>query len=545
MNGRLLYTVMAVVVGLLSTQTAGALIKVQPKPVTEAPAQVDVPAAKVPALGDPVVRAKDLAKRIDALIEKKWQGNKIKPAPKATDTEYFRRLFLDLAGQVPSLLDMRDFLDNESLDKRTEWTEKLLEGERYPIHFSYVWRGILLSNRTEANLAGQRQSFEKWLHDRLRINQGHDETARDLITLLRKPGEVGAPNAFTAYYGNKAEEQAGAVARAFLGVKIECAQCHPHPFAEWSKQQFWEFAAFFNPQGIKPAGNGQFLRPEITMPGAAGKKLKAKFLDGTEPRETMPDNPRTSLAKWATAKDNPYFAKATADHVWSYFFGVSILEPLLEKEKSGVTHPELLDLLAKELVENAYDAKHLIRAIVYTQAYQRTSKANAKDEDQLALFARMPVRGLTADQLFDSFMVATNSKPESSMINNMYALQPGFNGPQTERNQFMVRFADSAKSTEATTSILQALYLMNSKFINERIDPKSNSVLPVLAGTSGNAKRQLETLFLIALSRQPTATELGQLVPYVETGGTNNDRAQAFSDVLWALLNSSEFALNH
>jgi hypothetical protein len=367
------------------------------------------------------------------------------------------------------------------------------------------------------------------------------------VLSVRKPGEMGLPNAFAAYHGNKPEEQTGAVARVFLGVKIECAQCHPHPFADWTKQQFWEFAAFFDPKGVKPAGNGTFLRPEIPMPGK-GKLVKAKFLDGTEPPATMPANPRTTLANWIASKENPYFAKAAADHVWSYFFGVSLLEPLLEKEKDKnvLTHPELLNLLAKELADHDFDLKYLTRAIVHTKAYQRTSVVTGKADEQLALFGRMPVRALSADQLFDSFMVATNSKPPQQQYlgNPQFQQFDGFNNVQNERTKFLLKFYDTAKSTEASTSILQALFLMNSKFLNDRIDPKTNSMLPVLA-EKGNGKRQVETLYLMVLSRLPSAKELQQVVPFVESGGPTGDRAHALGDVLWALLNTSEFALNH
>jgi hypothetical protein len=540
MTGRLLYTsVVAVAVWFLTAPAAPALVAIRDK-VTQITETVDARGEAADA-----ARARELAKRIDATIMTKWKAAKIKPAPAAADTEFFRRVMLDLTGQVPTLLEVRDFLDDPNPNKRTDWIERLLADERYPMHFSYVWRGVMLSTRTEANLVPARQSFERWLQDRLKTNQRHDITARELLMLVRKPGEPGAPNAFTIYHGNKAEEQTGAAARVVLGVNIECAQCHPHPFADWTKQQFWEFAAFFNQQGIKTAGNGMFQRPEIVMPGSE-KKVKGKFLDGTVPPETSPDNPRTQLAFWATKKDNPYFAKATVDHLWSYFFGVSLLEPLQASEKTGVTHPELLDLLAKELVDCNFDVKHLIRGIVYTQAYQRTSKFTGKDDEQLAFFARMPVRGLSADQLFDSFMVATNT-PHSESPTVYTNVNVQFVGPGllNERNQFLVKFADIAKSTEASTSILQALYLMNSSFINNRIDPRTNSVLQVLAGTKGSAKRQVETLFLIALSRAPSESELQQVVPYVESGGTSGNRAQALGDVLWALLNSSEFAVNH
>ncbi len=508
-----------------------------------------------PAGDNEIAQAKDLARQIDELINKKLKVAKVKAAPTASDTEFFRRLHLDLSGQIPTLLDTRDFLDNKSPDKRSMWIEQLLESDNYPVHFAYVWSGALLGNRLEAGLIGPRQSFAKWMQDRLRQNQGYDVTVKEVLMQVRKPGEIGAPNAFINFYGNKAEEQSGAVARAFLGIKIECAQCHPHPFADWSKEQFWEFTAFLSPQAIKPAGNGNFQRPVMTIPGGT-KKAKATFLDGTAPPEVMPENPKATLANWMVSKDNPYFAKAAADHVWSYFFGVSLLEPLMEKvkgkakkkeaeeEKAAFTHPDLLNLLAKELADHNFDVKHLVRAIVYTEAYQRTS-VGPKDDDLLALFGKMPVRALSADQLYDSFMIATNTKGSQP---SPQALDPNFNPFNpfvNERGQFVLKFTDTAKATESSTSILQALYLMNGKFLNERLNATKNGMISVLANTPGNAQRQIETLYLMSLSRQPTAKELEQLIPYVNSGGATGDRTQALADVFWALLNSSEFAANH
>ncbi|PWT88701.1 MAG: hypothetical protein C5B56_08325 [Proteobacteria bacterium] len=502
--------------------------------------------AKAPPAGaDQISQARDLAKRIDDLINKKLKSAKVAPAGTAGDTEFFRRLNLDLSGRVPTLLDVRDFLDNQSPEKRAQWIEKLLESDPYSIHFSHVLASAMLGNRLDPGLLGSRELFLRWLQDRIKTNQGYDLTAKELVNQVRKPGEPGMPNGFITFHGNKPEEQTGAVARVLLGIKIECAQCHPHPFASWTKQQFWEFAAFFDPKGLKVTGTG-YQRPEIPVPGSP-KKAKAKFLDGTEPPDNLPNTPKATLADWIASKDNPYFAKAAADNVWQYFFGASLLEPLLEKEKdkSVITHPELLNLLAKELAAHNFDLKHLVRAIVYTEAYQRTSQG-AKNEDQLALFGRMPVRALSADQFYDSFMVATNTKvSEPTLPNNINPNFVQFNPGVTDRGQFLLKFTDTAKATETSTSILQALFLMNNKFINDRIDPKHYTVLSVLASTGGNAKRQIETLYLMSLSRLPSDAELQQFTQYIQTGGATGDRAQALGDLLWALLNSSEFAVNH
>jgi hypothetical protein len=534
-----------------------------------------------------------LSNRIDGFINKSLKEAEVQAAAKASDHAYFRRLNLDLAGRIPDLLDIGDFLDNPSPDKRWEWVERLLgnDPERkelldsYTSHFANVWRAQMIVNSNNnfqaINLTPQ---FENWLRGKLKDNSGYDKMVQEILTGGGQNGgfqpqfnrgfQQNLPGSTAAFFfanENKPENLAGTTARLFLGVKLECAQCHPHPFAKWTKNQFWEFAAFFSGinqqqfrqvnQPIRQPGNGR----QIQIPGTKDI-AKAKFLNGKEPvwKDNQPS--LRVLSDWITAKDNPFFAKATVDMVWQYFFGVSLLEPIIEPhDDSPITHPELLDELAKELTAHNYDLKFLIRAIVHTEAYQRSSEPAGKGTpDDLLLFARMPVRGMTPEQFFDSLLKATDYTPQQNV--NMNRGFP-FNQQQGPRGQFLSKFASQDRRNETQTSILQALFMMNGKFLEARtkfypsmtkekifdlgearrkgMTVEENLPLHTLALQDTPTAQKVRSLYMLVLSRPPRAEESERMVRYIDGGGANSDPRRAVADVYWALLNSGEFMLNH
>jgi hypothetical protein len=502
-------------------------------------------------------KSKALAERIDKIIEDRLAKHKIQPGAITDDGVYVRRLYIDLAGRIPELLEASGFIDptNDTPDKRTAEVDKLLAKDLYARNFAHYWRSLMLTeNPNNFQGAGLRPSFEAWLRQKLESNTGYDVMVRELLTANPVFNGGGMNNATPAafYFGNenKAENLAGATSRIFLGVKIECAQCHPHPFAKWKQTQFWEYAAFFGGmQQFQPGRGGQqpvnqFSR-EIKIPDS-GKVVQAKFLDGKQPQWKDGVPTRTTLADWITAPENPYFARAAVDHVWSYFFGVSLLEPIMEpSDDSPPAHPELLDEMAREFTAQGYNLKFLIRAIVLTKAYQRVSIAmSEKTKDQVQLFAMMPVRGMTPEQFFDSLAEVTGYAKREPAVNPQQFNQPF--GPRSPRQEFLSRFSSQDKRSETQTSILQALLMMNGKFIAELTTPtrECNESLWTIA-TRETPEKAVITLHKLVLSRMPRPEEQARLQQYIERGGATGDRSQAVADVYWALLNSAEFMLNH
>lgn len=525
-----------------------------------------------------------LSKRIDQHLAKTWKKAKVTPAPKAEDHVFFRRLNLDLAGRIPDLVPMTDFIDDDSPDKRWKWVDQLLDQKDHSLHFANVWRGIMLGYQTNQQFQFLQPQFESWVRERVEKNVPLDKMVNQLLTSQQGNQNMGfngnfnapgSPQLFFLANENKAENLAGATSRVFLGVKIECAQCHAHPFAKWSKEQFWEFAAFYSQQqqNIRQPGKQPAVTPgyqpgrEILIPGT-DKVVKAKFLSGQEPKWDVLNNSRTVLANWVTSPENPYFARAMADHIWSYLMGVSILEPIMEpSDDAPITHPDLLNDLAKALIDNNFDQKFLIRAIVHTDAYQRSSGGDKLSEkEEYNLFIRMPIRSLSPEQIFDSVAMATRFEDIRP------TQDPRFFNPnqvQTPRAQFMLKYTNQDRRHEPQTSILQALFLMNGKFMAERTKLENNSDLKDLAvqqpykdafagggsaiggaltdigAWKGEHAKRIKSLYMITLSRPPRQDEYDRLIPYVDRGGATGSRGDALSDIYWALLNSSEFLLNH
>jgi hypothetical protein len=504
----------------------------------------------------PALSAEKLAERIDALIDAKLRAQGVEPAPPADDAEFLRRLSLDVGGRIPAVQDARLFLGDKAADKRKKAVDKLLDSPLYSTHFAAVWRALMVPDNNNQFFQQTGPQLEAWLKNRLRENTPYDKMVREVITTpvvfnrATMPRNQGEPTPLPFYQAQemKPENLAGATARLFLGVKIECAQCHNHPFAKWKREQFWEYAAFFS--GIQtPPGQGGFMasndlanKREIKISGG-DKVVQARFLDGAEPKWQEKVSTRETLADWVTSRDNPYFARAAANRMWAHFFGIGIINPVDEEsDDNPPSHPDLLDELARQFVLHDFDTKYLIRAITYSKAYQRSSVSESADPPDPRLFARMAIKGLTAEQLYDSIVEATRYN-EVAPAN----APRGFVQLGSARAEFLSRFANTTdKRTEFQTSILQALALMNGKFVSDATSVQNSVTLAgVIDAPWMKTPDKVEALYLAALSRKPRAAELERLTKYVDRGGPSGDKDKALADVFWALLNSSEFILNH
>jgi hypothetical protein len=499
-------------------------------------------AAAGAAAPPPVRDARALSARIDELIAARLAKEGVPPAAPADDAEFFRRLSLDLNGRIPSVAQLTDFLDDDRPDRRRLWIDELITGREnaalYANHFANVWRRRLLA-QTPPQPAGVVVPLEGWL--RKQANTPYDRFVRGVLTDPEAAGFFQASD-------SKAEALAGRTTRLFLGVRLECAECHDdRSGAGWTRRQFWEFAAFFaglrNPE--RPADAGLALRPAEQPAGPARIRLgetktwvEARFLNGGRPDWKRAVAPRALLAEWITAADNPWFARAAVNRVWQYFFGVGLVEPVdgFGVDDNPPSHPELLDELAYQFAAHDFDVPYLVRAITGSRTYQRTSRLTHAGQKDPRLFARAAVRGLSAEQLLDSVLTATGCSPVAAPPAAPF-------GGDTPREEFLATFADPAgEPSEARASVRQALAMMNGKFIDEVTSPKKSATLAAVVGSRTRpAARQVEELYLALLSRRPRPDELARLVRYAEAG----DRPRALRDILWALLNSTEFILNH
>jgi Protein of unknown function (DUF1553)/Protein of unknown function (DUF1549) len=543
------------------------LLRVWLAGVVMATAGTSLPAASPEPASTQDVKA--VAAKIDEMLANSWRQHAVRPAPAADDAEFLRRVSLDIAGRIPSVSRLRAFLRDKRSDKRRRLVDELLETPHYVNHFTTVWRGLFIP---EANSNIQFRylapPMEDWLRKQVRENVPYDAMVREILTVPYGDGEAingkaGKPTPLAFYYAKelKPENLAASSARLFLGIKLECAQCHNHPFASWTREQFWSYAAFFS--GLEQKKQGNFVRAirevpdrrELTIPGTE-RVVHAAFPDGHQPGWQATESTRSVLATWVTRPENPYFARAAANRLWAQFFGSGLTDPVDEivGGQNKPDHPELLDELARQLVMHRFDIQFLIRAITASAAYQATSSASDEGHDDPRLFARMAVRGLSAEQLFDSLVEATGYRePPRDPLALRYEIAP-------VRASFLNRFGSQAgKPTDVQTSILQALMLMNGKLIADATDlERSETLAAVLDAPFLDTEGRIETLYLATLSRPPRPREASRAQQFIDAalepdeegaapGSAERERRyrHALADVFWALLNSGEFFLNH
>jgi len=513
-----------------------------------------------------------VAAKIDEIIALAYEREKVKPVPLCDDATYLRRVSLDVTGRIGVVSDVRNFLADLSPRKRAEAVDRLLDSPGYVNHFSNIWMGLLLPEaQTDLNRRFLMPPMHNWLRKQFTTNVAYDKMVREIISLpmATRAGDdmrlafyrfqqQATPMTFYLAKQDKPEELAASTARLFLGVRLECAQCHDHPFGKWKREEFWSQASFF--AGIN-GGQGDFFfgpltetadRREVNIPNT-DRVAQARFLDGKTPRWKFKVTARATLADWITAKDNPFFARAMVNRMWAHFFGMGIVEPVDDiVDDNPASHPELLAFLSREFVNHDFDIKFLIRAITRSRTYQLSSVVDPTGGEKggpaplappgpsdIRLLTRMPVRGMTADQLYESLRIAGGIRDNTTFQQRVFAFG-------TPRQLFVDRFGEQEKKTEYQTSIPHALTMMNNQLITDATHPDRGQVLGAVVSSSFmTTPRKIDTLFLAALGRMPRADEAERMARYVERGGAASDQKKALADVFWALLNSTEFRFNH
>jgi hypothetical protein len=488
---------------------------------------------------------------LDLLMTKLWEENNVKPVEPASDAELLRRVYLDLAGRTPSVNEVRDYLQNTSPDRYESLVNRLLNSPDHASHLAAKFRSFLIPEGVDLTNFGGVEAFEKWLAGRFQSNESYDKTVQSLLLAEGRLAQSG-PLLFYSATKLEADQLAGRTARVFLGMRLECAQCHDHPFEPWTQEDFWGFAAFFarisRPRGkletvstvmqVRDVDRGEVMMPESTVP------VSPKFLNADEVLTDEKANARRKkLTVWLTGSDNPYFARATANRVWSMLFGKGIVNPV---DDFGVGNPplsqELLDLLAGHFIKSTFNLKELFRVVALSGAYRLSSGSEVTDEARQAWFAQMNVKMLTAEQVYDCITVAT--MPSATQKTDMTGLVTRFGN--VSRDEFLRDFrTPSGRSTEYQGGIPQALTLMNGTLIDSATGLASSGLLKSLQAPFFSRDQRIEILYFATLSRRPKPSENELLSQYITEDMSGNELREALSDVLWALLNSAEFTMNH
>jgi Protein of unknown function (DUF1549)/Protein of unknown function (DUF1553) len=485
---------------------------------------------------------------IDRLVDAKLERLKIQPSPVTDDVTVFRRLWLDLTGRLPSPESVRGFLDDPtpSRMKRAKAIDKLIASPEYVDHWTVKWGDLLQSSRKYLGEKGAYE-FQQWIHDAIASNRPYDKLVRELLTARGSSYDNPAANYFRVTREPKPAMEK--TTQVFLGVRMVCAQCHDHPFERWTQNQYYQMSAFFSAVGIRA---GYEVGEEIVFDQRSdyemkhpkdGRPLKPQFMlaPGAAP---VPDGPqrRDALAEWLTSKDNPYFAKAIANRMWSYFVGKGIIDPVDDIRASNPpSNPALLEALTKDFVAHDFDLRYLMRTIVSSRTYQVsivTNEWNANDRDN---FSHAIPRRLSAEELMDGVSSAAGVRarfpevPEDTAASQLV-------DPHIGREGFLDVFGRPSRESSCECerrsdfSLPQALNLVNGRTISDAVaDPNGRVAKLVLSGKSDEVV--VNELYLAALGRPPTREEHLRGMTYL-SNGAKGSRAQ---DLLWALLNSKAF----
>jgi len=512
-----------------------------------------------------------VAAQIDQLINQKLAEAKIPASPVCDDAEFIRRVHLDILGRIPHADRVSAFLKDPSPNKRALLIDELLADSEYGEHFADIWFHRLIK-RDDDNRLLIDDSFAGWLADRFNKNDGWNKVVSDILTASGGRDKNPAVVFTLAHIGADRQPEANRLTASasthFLGIKLECAECHNHPFSTSKQTDFWGMAAFFEQthaentrnmmvkagnvptvmEGGKVKAKGKAAKGEakapfgqIVIPDTKGKTVKAKFFNGAAPAVAGKTTLRPTLAAWVTSPTNPYFARATVNKWWANFFGRGIVNPVDDmKPEAQNTHPQLLDLLAKEFTASGFDLKHLVRAICSSQTYQRSSKPLPENKSDEELFSHAAVRMMTTEQLYDSLEVALNHAPAGKQAKaKAKGAKLGGGGPRAQFRKFFHTEADDDASAVADYAhgIPQVLRLMNASEINN-----TTAVVQRLMKTEGTPEKIIDGLYLRTLARPPSAAETKKMIAYVKSSA---DPARGYNDVMWALLNSAEFMFNH
>jgi hypothetical protein len=496
---------------------------------------------------------------IDRLVDRQLTQNRIQPAPQTTDEQFIRRVTLDLTGELPVPADVTEFVADRAPDKRAKLIDKLLDSEEYARHWARYWRDVIASRFTNRQGVILTRPFEEWMTQQLQSNQKWDRIAQAMITAegearFTEPYENGAAFFLLGHRGpDAANERASETSRIFLGIQIQCAQCHDHPSDQWKRVQFHQLAAYFARTAERPVRDGMRLvglqlvsRPngEHRMPGKEDPKQTLLtypcFLDGKAPAKDLGDRERRrALADAVVSPGNFWFAAAFVNRIWGQLEGQAFYQPIDDMgPKKEVLFPEVLTRLTGSLRASHYDIKGLFRDILNTQAYQRQIRLSESSDPHQQLAAANPTR-LRPDALWQSLV---------TVLGRMGA-PPGQNrpmgmGPFGQRFGFEFFFQSefdfdpSTKPDDVEGSISQALLMMNNPTVNQRIQARGTNLLGRILTAYPQDDDAVRIVYLRTLARKPTDREMQKCKAYIARAGS---RAEAFEDILWSLLNSTEF----
>lgn len=504
---------------------------------------------------------------IDELNLQQLQTLRLLPSPPADDETFIRRATIDTTGRLPTLEETNQYVADQSLDKKARLIDRLLASEEYVDYWAYKWSDLLLVNGTKLRPAAV-EAFYKWIQSSVRRNQPWDQFVTEILTAKGDSRDSGATNFYAIH--QTPEEMTENVSQAFMGLSIGCAKCHNHPLEKWTNDQYYAMANLFSRVRAKGWGgeprNGDGIRTvyvatdgELIQPNT-GKPQPPAPLDAVPIEFDDPRDRREVVAAWITDPSNPYFARAITNRVWANFFGQGLVEMVDDLRLSNpASNEKLLTASAQHLVDNQFDLKQLMRAILQSETYGRSSVSLADNQAEQKYLSRYYPRRMIAEVLLDSI----DQVIETSSTFNRIAF-PGADFQETKlypKGTRAIELYDSAVDSyflktfgrnpreitcecerSSEPSMVQVLHLSNGETINPKLAAEGNVISRLVE--SGKTNEQIiDHLFVTALSRQPSDDEKSRILKVMEEYG--DQRRVAIEDAYWSVLASTEFSFNH
>jgi len=511
---------------------------------------------------------------VNQALSDSWQAQKLSPSPRATDTEWCRRVYVRLLGRIPTKQELDHFVNlKSSRDKRVELVDRLLDDQQYTQeyarHWTTIWTNLLIGRRGGLNKGdlSNRQGLQQYLQDGFQENKPYDQMAYELISATgsNTPGTKnynGAVNFILANMNDHAVLATARTSRVFLGKQLQCVQCHKHPNNRWAQQDFWEMNAFFqqahvvrnkqtkvsqlvNRDFVGKQGNPEEAEIYFDDPGGSMRVAYPRFPGGkplSHNGQVDQFDRRTELAKLVQQSDD--LSRAMVNRVWAHFLGFGFTRPIDDMgHHNPPTHPELLDHLAKQFTAHSYDMKDLFRWITLSDAFSlssRLSDANTNDTPELGQppqFSRYYTRPMQPEEVYQSLLVVAGQDRSKSSPGEI----------EQARRDWLSQFARKLGTDEGDESDLfagnihQSLVIMNGPLMERATDANTRSVLARVLESKMETTEKVEHLFLTAVARKPTKRELKLVQQMMEKTSPH----QMLQDIWWALLNSNEFILDH
>ena len=486
---------------------------------------------------------------IDGLVDARLKQLNIHPSGLCTDADFLRRAHLDIVGTLPTVEESRVFLkdgSDGSKDKRARLVDSLLKRPEYADYQALKWADLL---RVDRLALGHKSaySYYRWIHESFEQNRPMDEFTRGVIAASGRLSKNPAGNLYKVV--KKPGDVAAALSQVFLGVRIECAQCHHHPFDRWAQSDYYGMQAFFTQVSFKTAGKDQLLlatKKTATKHPRSGEFVQAHALLQNSPEETPEGDRRALFADWLTRTDNQWFARNIANRTWAHFTGRGLVEPVDDVRLTNPpTNPELLDALAEHFVESGFDLHELIRVITASRTYQLSTEPNEFNLRDEQNYSRGLLKRLDAEVRFDMICQVTgipekfDGVPAGPRAIQLWDSQV--------KHYFLTLFGRPVRASACecervdSASVSQVLHVLNSPQIHAKLEDDGGT-LAKLAKSEPDPEKIAEELYLLTYSRLPTAKERSTIVAYLQK---SPNRRKAVEDVVWSLINTVEFLFNH